>query len=75
MNATEFYLCDFHESTPYIWAAQDFFFTTYRQTETTRRTARKFLTNMEGHLSIRQLVSRVLETKIEKGRKCALPQA
>ena len=41
-NAIEFYLYDFLESIPYIWAHEDFFFTTNIYTETTRRTARKF---------------------------------
>ena len=75
MNATEFYLCDFHESILRVWAHKDFFFTTYGQTDTTRITARKFLTNVEGQLSYCRLVLRVLETKIVKGRRCARPQA
>ena len=45
-NAIKFYLYNFLESIPCIWAHQNICFTTIRQTETTRRTARKFLTNL-----------------------------
>ena len=41
-NAIEFYLYDFLESIPYVWAHEDLFFRTNRQTETTGRTVRKF---------------------------------
>ena len=34
-NAIEFYVQDFSESIPYVWAHEDVFFTTYKQTETT----------------------------------------
>ena len=43
---------------PYVWAHEDIFFTTYRQTETTRKTARKFWTNLVGQISIRRLLRR-----------------
>ena len=41
-NTIEFHLYDFLESIPYVWAQEDTFLTTYRQTETARITARKF---------------------------------
>ena len=53
-NAIEFYLNDILKSIPHIWAHEDLFCTTYRQTETTRRTRRKFLTNLVGQLSNRR---------------------
>ena len=49
----------------------DIYLASYRQTETTTR---KFLTNLVGQLSNRRLLSRVLETKIEKCRRYAVPK-
>ena len=60
---------------PYVWANEDLFCTTKRQTKTTRRTRRKFLTNLMGQLSNRRLVSTVLETKNEKCPLTDSPQA
>ena len=40
-----------------------FFFSIYRQTKTTRKNARKFLTNVVGQTSNRQLVRTVIEGK------------
>ena len=45
-KAIESYVQNFSESIPYVWAHEDFFFTTHRKRETTRRTARKFSTNV-----------------------------
>ena len=49
-KAIEFYVQNFPESIPYVWAHEDLFFPTYRQKETTRRTAKKFLTNVVGQI-------------------------
>ena len=51
-KAIEFYVQNFSESISYVWAHEDLYSTTYRQTETTRRTARKFLANLVGQLLI-----------------------
>ena len=49
-NAIEFYVQDFSERIQYVLAHEDLFFTAYRQTETTKRTAKKFLTNVRGQI-------------------------
>ena len=59
-SAIEFYF-NFSESIPYVWAQEDIFFGNERQTEITRRPAKKFLTNVKGQISNRRLVRRVLE--------------
>ena len=74
-NAVKFYLEDFLQSIPQVWAHEKILCRANKQSETTRSAARKFLTNLVCHLSNRRLVSRVLETKIEKCRRCAIPQA
>ena len=71
----EFYFDDFSKSIPYVWAHEVMYITTYRQTEATWRTARKFSPNLVGQISNRRLVSRVLEEKNETGRLGARPQA
>ena len=48
-NAIEFYVQDFPESIPYVWAHEDLFFKTYIQTRITKRTAKKFLTKVFKH--------------------------
>ena len=46
-NAIKFYVQDFLESIPYIsYAHEDLFFTTYKQTKTSKRRAKKFFTNV-----------------------------
>ena len=45
-NFIEFFNYNFSESIPYAWAHNEVFLTTYRPTETTMGTARKFLTNV-----------------------------
>ena len=52
-----------------VWAHEHIFFTIYRQKETTRRIARKFITNVVEQISNRQLVRTVLEGKNEKSSK------
>ena len=74
-NAIEFYLYDFLESIPYVWTQEDLFRRAYKQTNTTKRPVRKFLTNLMGQLSNRRLDSKVLETKIEKWLRYAVPKA
>ena len=49
-NAIKFYVQDFSESIPYVWAHEDLFFTTYRQTETSYKITKKFLTNIVGKI-------------------------
>ena len=44
-NTITFYSKDFSKSIPYVRAHEDIYLMSYRQTETTRRTTRKFLTN------------------------------
>ena len=56
-------------------AQEVIYITTYRQTEATWLTARKFLTNLVGQISNRRLLSKVLEEKNETGRLGARPQA
>ena len=56
---------------PYVWAHKVLFFKTKRQTETTSRTARKFLTNAVEQISNR----RVLGSINAKWRLGAVPQA
>ena len=74
-NAIRFYLYNFLESIQYFWAHEDLCFTTYRQTDTTSRTARKFLTNLMRQKSNCRLVSRVLERKETKRLLTDVPQA
>ena len=45
-NFIEIYFKEFLESISYVWAHKDINSTTYRQTKTARRTARKFLANV-----------------------------
>ena len=49
--AIEFYLDDFSKGIPYVWAHEIIYITTYRQTDATWRTARKFSTNLAGQIS------------------------
>ena len=49
-KAIEFYVQNFSESISYVWAHEHPFFTTYRQKKTTKRTAKKFLTNVVGQI-------------------------
>ena len=71
MNAIEFYVQDFSERIQYVWAHKNLFFTIYKQTKTTNRTAKKFSTNVVGHIRNRWLVRRVLESKNAKRRRTA----
>ena len=75
-NAIKFYVQDFPESIPYVsYAHEDLFFTTYRQTKTTKRRAKKFFTNVVEQICNRWLVRRVLERKNAKRRRNAVPHA
>ena len=49
-KAIEFYVQNFSESIPYVWAHEDVFFMTYRQNKTTKKTVKKFLTNVAGQI-------------------------
>ena len=74
-KAIEFYVQKFSKSIPYVWAHEDPFFTTYSQTKTTRRIARKISTNVVGQKSNYRLVTRVLENKNAKWFLRTIPQA
>ena len=53
-DAIKFWFEYFSESIPYVWAHRKSYVTINRQTETTGRAARKFLTNVVGEISNRR---------------------